>query len=156
MAGKLWPFGAPTQPSEDLTDNHVLGGGYEDSVLSGNKQRQISFLRFRTWLSDYFSKGEQKLLWTGPLSAVGVETFLDSGESFDDWDFIVFTVSYTSDASTFTRTPVMALGEIGYARIRTYGNDGYLVFSQISSTSFELQEKTVTAGSIQRIVGYKL
>lgn len=106
------------------------------------------------WVSSY-----QKVLWTGPLATVNVETSLNSGESFDDWDMVVVQGNVLSDTDIAgSGQEGFWLSRVGISRaVRMLGDGGGRLTADIkSSTTFEIVEKTVSAGNIQRMIGVKL
>ncbi len=122
----------------------------------------ITALNFGTYTSnnsvrEYIDErigGETKVLWTGPLSVVGVTASLDTGEKFSDWDMIDVEFNMNSDANLFFTTPIsMSIVE---ATIRSWGNSGYITFQKLSDTTFQINGKTVASGNISRIIGIKL
>ena len=102
----------------------------------------------------YKDRVKTKVLWTGPLSVVGVPTSLNGGEKFSDWDLIMIEVSLQSDVEIFTPTSMIIRMSVN--KCDFYSDLGRFKYSKLSDTSFEIDLKTVAAGNIQRIIGISL
>lgn len=108
-----------------------------------------------SFLEQKEASGTQRELWTGPLSATGVTTSLNSGESFDDWNRIEIHFSVESDVNI--QNSVIATVDRDYLdATNVYSDTGNLRIREITPSSFSMDQKTVSAGNIQRIIGVKL
>ena len=72
MANKQWPQGADPAGALDGTEKI---GMYQSTAPSLSKNVNASLDE----IAEY-ARGTTKVIWTGPLSVVDVETSLDSGE----------------------------------------------------------------------------
>ena len=103
----------------------------------------------------YRTRTKIKVLWTGPLSVITTPTSLDGGEKFSDWDRIEVHFNMFSDTSNSGRVP-MTVSSIGLTDVYCYSDLGRLVFLKIDDSTFELAQKTIALGNIQRIIGISL
>lgn len=102
----------------------------------------------------YKDRVKTKVLWTGPLSVVSTPTSLDGGEKFSDWDYVFIDVNLISDVNMYDSTSFKH--DFNTDLNRFYSDTGNLRFKRLTDTTFEMNQKTLAAGNISRIIGISL
>jgi len=135
----------------------TTGGWSLVQATSNNNNLLPNGAAFNTEFNAGPKRGSKRVLYTGPLAAVGVPTQIIPGEKFSDWDTLEIHVNVRSDTVTNVGSPIFVSVDSGLAFVRHYlSQDEYFTFSFDSNTSVRINDKTgLTSGNISRIIGHK-